>query len=148
VDPAPQPAPIPTVSAEEGVVSGTWVQRPGLAMDIGVFRKDQAWIIGTNQVAGGFGIYRLVGNNWVAVPGGAVRITVGPNGPWIVNSQNNIFRWNGAGFVAVPGAAWDIGVGADGNPWIIGTNAVPGGFGVWQWNGASFVAVPGGGVRI
>ena len=47
-----------------------------------------------------------------------------------------------------PGGATDISVGANGSDWIIGTNPVPGGYGIARWNGRAWTAVPGGAVRI
>jgi hypothetical protein len=35
-----------------------------------------SWVIGTNAVAGGYGIHRWTGTNWSAVPGGAMEITL------------------------------------------------------------------------
>ena len=57
----------------------------GRAYDVGVSFDDDLWVIGTNRVGGGWGIYHWVNNTWVNVPGGAVRIAVGPTGPWVVN---------------------------------------------------------------
>jgi hypothetical protein len=38
------------------------------------------WVIGTNGVSGGYGIYRWTGANWQAVPGGAMEITIAGKG--------------------------------------------------------------------
>ncbi len=51
-------------------------------------------------------------------------------------------------FTHRPGAATDVGVGADGVVWAIGTNAVPGGYGIYRWNGSSWVDQPGGATAI
>ena len=32
--------------------------------------------------------------------------------------------------------------------WVVGTGAVPGGFGIWRWGGSNWSQVEGGGVRI
>ena len=129
-------------------IGGTWRKMPGLAKDIGVGANGSVWVIGTNAVAGGYGIYQWNGSNWVNRPGGAVRIDVGPAGnPWVVNSSGGIFHWQGAGWRQLPGRARDIGVGASGS-WVIGTNAVAGGYGIHRWTGTSWRAVPGGAMEV
>lgn len=130
--------------------SPSWSLVPGAAVDVGIGADGTTWVIGTNSVEGGFGIYRWSGNDWVNVPGGATNVAVDPNGnPWVVNNAGNIFRGDKAGnWVQMPGAAVDVGVGADGTTWVIGTNSVGGGFGIYRWNGNNWVNVPGGAVRI
>jgi hypothetical protein len=50
------------------------------------------WVIGTNPVPGGYGLYRWTGTAWAGIPGGAVDITVGPVGrPWVINSSHQIY---------------------------------------------------------
>jgi len=106
------------------------------------------WVIGTNTVPGGYGIYQWAGNNWASRSGGATRIDVGSEGdPWVVNSSDEIFHWEGTGWRHLSGRAKDIGVGASGT-WVIGTNAVPGGYGIYRWTGANWSAVPGGATEI
>jgi streptogramin lyase len=46
------------------------------------------------------------------------------------------------------GGARDIGVGADGTVWVIGTNAVPGGYPIYRRTNNAWVNVPGGAERI
>ena len=70
---------------------------PGRAKDIGIGTGGVVWMIGANRVAGGFGIFRLNGNKWFEVGGGAVQISVGPGIPWIVNSDNKIFSVSSGG---------------------------------------------------
>jgi hypothetical protein len=48
----------------------------------------------------------------------------------------------------LPGGATDIGVGANGSVWIIGGDAVQGGFSIYHWNGSAWDKIPGGAVRI
>ena len=70
----------------------TWKIEPGLANDIGVGADGSVFVIGTNAVAGGFGVSRWNGSGWDPLPGGAVRIAVDPHGhPWIANALNQIF---------------------------------------------------------
>ena len=51
-------------------------------------------------------------------------------------------------FRSEPGAATKISEGADGSVWVIGTNAVPGGYGIYRWNGSGWAREPGGAVAI
>jgi hypothetical protein len=126
-----------------------WQKLPGGARDIGVGANGSVWVIGTNSTHGGFGIYHWNGSNWDAVAGGGVRIAVGPHGnPWVVNANQNIYEYTEGDFQLRPGSARDIGIGADGSVWVIGTNSVHGGFGIYRWNGDNWDAVAGGGVRI
>jgi hypothetical protein len=85
---------------------------PGLAKDIGVSTNGDVWIIGTNKVGGGWGIYKWTENTWKNMTGGAIAISVDDQGnPWVVNESANIFRYNGNGWEKMPGAAHDIGCG-------------------------------------
>ena len=71
-----------------------WEGLPGQATDIGVGADGTVWIIGTNAVAGGYGIYKWNGSNWDGVSGGGVGIAVRSNGyAWIVNTSNEILRY-------------------------------------------------------
>lgn len=127
-----------------------WGQLPGTASDISVAPNGDVWIVGTDAVAGGYGIYRFDGTNWARLPGGATRIAAGPQGPWVANSEGAIFRWDGRAWQKMPGAAYDIGVGADGSVWVIGTNAEAGGYGIYRWNAgrSNWDKVPGSAERI
>ena len=106
-------------------------------------------MIGTDATAGGFGIYRFTGTSWERVDGGAVRITVGPQGvPWVVNAAGNIFKRVGAGWQQQPGLAVEIDANAAGTVWVLGRSAVPGGFGPFRWTGTNWMAVDGGATHI
>ncbi len=48
----------------------------------------------------------------------------------------------------MPGLAKDIGIGANGSVWVIGTNALRGGYGIYQWTASNRIAVPGGAMEI
>jgi hypothetical protein len=125
------------------------ILRPGFATDIGVGANGSVFVVGTNPVVGGYGIYRWTGSGWAPFSGGAVKIAVDPTGnPWVVNSAHQIFHWNGRRWVAHPGFANSISVGANGSIWIVGTNPVGGGFGIYRWNGAGWAAATGGAVKI
>jgi streptogramin lyase len=109
------------------------------------------WVIGTNAVPGGYGIYRRTNNTWVNVPGGAERIAVDPQGnAWVVNSSNTIFRHDGTQWVTVNGTARDIGIGANGHVWVIGVAAEAGGHVIYRSTdqGANWTKIPGSAVRV
>lgn len=150
VDPSGNPWIINSAHAIYRRVGNDWQQLPGEARDIGIGADGTAWIIGNTPTAGGFGIFRWSGSAWTAIDGGGVRIAVDAQGnPWVVNDAHGIFRRVGNAWQLVPGAANDIGIGGSRSAvWIIGTNAVAGGFGIHQWNGRSWDPRPGGGVRI
>jgi hypothetical protein len=115
--------------------AGRWVQIDGEATDIGIGADGSVWIIGTNEVNGGYGVYRRSVWGWVQleIDGGAIRIDVDPSGnPWVVDNDGNIFRKIGAEWEQIDGEATDIGIGADGSVWIIGTSEVNGGYGVYR----------------
>ena len=74
------------------VVFAQWRLLPGLATDIGVGARGEAWVIGIDQVEGGHSIYRWNGSDWQIVPGGALRIDVDPQGtPWVLNNEGQYF---------------------------------------------------------
>ena len=131
------------------IVLAQWQLLPGLATDIGVGARGEAWVVGIDQVEGGHSIYRWSGSNWQIVPGGAVRIDVDPQGtPWVVNSEGQIFRAGAGGWQRMPGLASDIGIGADGSVWVVGITPTAGGFTIHRWNGRDWDLVPGGAVSI
>ncbi len=131
------------------VAFAQWQLLPGLATDIGVGARGDAWVIGIEHVEGGHPIYRWSGNDWQLMPGGAVRIDVDPQGvPWVINSENHIFRLRTGGWERLPGLARDIGVGPNGSVWVVGITPTEGGFTIHRWNGNDWDLVPGGAVRI
>ena len=107
------------------VVIAQWRLLPGLATDIGVGARGEAWVTGIDQVEGGHSIYRWDGSDWQIVPGGALRIDVDPQGtPWVVNNAGQIFAPGAGGWQQMPGLARDIGVGANGSVWVIGVTPI------------------------
>jgi len=97
----------------------------GGASDIGANASGDVWIISSQS---GGSIYRLVNGKWQNVPGGAVRVSVDPDGTaWVVNGGGQIFHSTSStppGWTLLQGApgATDIGVGANGDVWIIGAD--------------------------
>ena len=74
--------------------AGRWEQIDGEATDIGIGADGSVWIIGTSEVNGGYGIYRLSVEGWEQIDGGAVQISVDNRGtPWIVDSEDYIYVW-------------------------------------------------------
>ncbi|MBW2618938.1 MAG: hypothetical protein JRC92_08695 [Deltaproteobacteria bacterium] len=126
-----------------------WELLPGEAHDIGVGADGSVWVIGDDEVKGGFGIYRWNGRAWERTNGAAIRIAVGPKGdPWVVNSKKQIFSRAGLGWELLPGKAHDIGVGPEGGAWVIGADEVKGGFGIYRWNGRAWERTSGAAIAI
>ena len=125
-----------------------WHRLPGRAVDIAAHGKT-AWVLGTNRVDGGHGIYRWTGKLFEPVIGGAMDIAVGPSGtPWVVNNRNEIFQYNGRLWDRKPGLGQQIAVGADGSVWLLGMGKAAGGHDVYRWNGMNWVSVGGHAQRI
>jgi hypothetical protein len=125
-----------------------WIQQLGAAIDIGVGGAS-VWVIGTDPVPGGYGIYYWNGSDWNSAGGGAVRIAVSRDGtPWVVNDVGKIFVLSGGNWQPLPGAALDIGTDVN-TTWVIGTNPVAGGYGIYYWkNDSEWAGVDGGAVSI
>ena len=123
--------------------------KPGTATDISEGADGSVWVIGTNPVPGGYGIYRWTGTGWAGVPGAAVSIAVAPDGtPFVINAAHQIYEWTNGGWALGPGAARAIALGADGSLWVVGTNLVPGGYGIYRWTGTGWAGVAGGAIDI
>ena len=136
----------PTVDAPQWNWKGSgWAsEKPGTATDVSVGADGAVWIVGTNQVTGGYGIYQWNGSGWSAAPGGAVSIAVAPDGsPWIINACASIFHRVGTTWYQEPGTANQISVGGGGTVWVVGTNGVNGGHGIYQWTGSGGARSPG-----
>ena len=128
------------------LLTTNWEQKGNFrASDIGV-GGGKVWATGLDQ-----GIYQRIGSQWTREPGAAVRVAVdGSGNPYVVNRGHGIYRWNASSnnWTQLPGAAWDVGVGFEGDLWVIGTNPVGGGYGIYHWVNNNWVNVPGGAVRI
>jgi len=138
--------------------SGSWIQRPGTANDIGVGADGSVWIVGTSPVSGGYGMFKWNGATWImdATGRGATRIAVDATGkPWIVDSSSQILQRTsadplGGSWQVYPGGARDIGVGPEGYPWIIGTTSTWGGYNIFAWDDrvGNWIIVAGGATQI
>jgi hypothetical protein len=153
IDVSPQGIPWLVNSSKQiwrGNGGNSFNQLPGLANDIGIGADGTVYIIGTDAQVGGFSIYKWNGSNWDLQNGAGVRIDVSPQGiPWLVNSSKQIWRGiGGNSFEQLPGLANDIGIGSDGSVYIIGTDAMPGGYGIYKWNGSNWTKINGAGEQI
>lgn len=73
--------PLPsTSSGSTPPAVAAWRQMPGAGTEIGIGANGAIWVIGTNPVAGGGGIWRWSGTDWTNMGAGAVRIDVEPQG--------------------------------------------------------------------
>jgi len=136
------------VAAAPAAAQIRWQNVPGAANDIAVATDGTAWVIGTNTVPGGFGIYKSSPKPWSPVPGGATRVAVEGTVPWVINDRGQIFRWSGSGWQSIAGPqAIDIGAGAKG-VWIIAAPAVNGGYSIYKWDGRAWSKTTGGAVRV
>lgn len=109
----------------------------GQARDIDA-KNGVVWIIGTNAVPGGYGIYKFNGSSWMQIDGGATRIAVDNSGnPWIINSVGTIFRRTNDAWTEIPGMrdtfAADIAVAGNGNVWVVTTGGL-----VSRWTGSGW----------
>ena len=105
-----------------------WQRLPGRASAISVGAFGSVWSLGVAHVTGGFGIYHWDPRTWTwsAIPGGAVRLAVDPDGkPWIVNDAGNILHWDGTAWHQLPGVARDIAIDESGTVWMVSGVASP-----------------------
>jgi hypothetical protein len=138
-----------TLAFASSLAQAQWQLLPGLATDIGVGARGDAWVTGIDRVDGGHSIYRWDGGAWQIVGGGAERLDVDPQGnPWVINASGQVLRLERGGWQLLPGLARDVGIGADGSVWVIGITRAPGGYTIHRWNGNDWDLVPGGAVRI
>lgn len=107
-----------------------WVQFPGAAYDIGIGADGTVWVTGIN-----YNLYKWDGNNgWVAGAGNGAVVTVDASGrAWMCTTDGKIYRQISDKWVQLPGAGTDIGVGADGSAYIVGTDTLPGGGGIYRY---------------
>ena len=131
-----------------------WQKREGLAKDIAISYDGDIWVIGTNPVPGGFGIFFWRGDFWIPVTGGGVRIAVGRGKPVVVNDRDDIHQLAGITWKQLQGKAKDISaqsfyLSPDDEMSVIGTNPVPGGFGIFEWTPyKQWSALSGGAVAV
>jgi hypothetical protein len=111
-----------------------WKKLPGAATDIAISPEGTVFILGTNQVEGGYAIYRWTGRDWARMTGGGVAIAAGlHNSVWIVDNQSHIFRYVSGGWQKMSGEASDIAAGADGSVYIIGKEYCSTGYKIFRF---------------
>lgn len=95
---------------------------PGKARDIDA-KNGVVYVIGSNAVPGGYGLWKLVNAGWVQVPpGGGIRVAVEPAGtPWVIDNAGVVKRLVGANWmpVATEKKAVDLAFDKGGKLWII-----------------------------
>jgi len=105
----------------------SWIQLSGCARDIGVGLRGLIAVIGCDTVSGGHGIYtyNLNNSNWNHIPGGGVRIDVGPDDQiWVVNDRGQIYyTLNNLNWTLLNGWASDISVSNFNTPFVIGNSS-------------------------
>ncbi|MCF0075589.1 M57 family metalloprotease [Dyadobacter sp. CY261] len=133
----------------------TWKYYPTQATDIAASsgKTQWLWTISKTPASGGYAInrYNYVTHQFLPVPGGALRIAVGPDGlPWIVNNKGEIYKMSiDSKWQKLTGSALDIAVGTTGGVHIISTVPAPGGFAIKYWKNNQWNQMPGkGAVRI
>ncbi len=97
------------------------VKLPGKASDIDV-KNGVVFVIGSNRIAGGYGVWKLVNAGWVPVSGAGVRLAVDNAGtPWVINESGIIQHQVGLGWITIPAEkkAIDIAIDSSGLPWIV-----------------------------
>jgi len=100
------------------------------------------WILGCHEGTNGYNIYQLQGSTFVQQPSQAIRIAVGPLGPWIINKAGSVYYWDGSGYAEAPGSpcATDIAVAPlfsvfpFGDAWITGCHFQGTGYNIYQLN--------------
>lgn len=126
----------------------SWSQLPGSAHQVAT-GGGALFALGTNSVSGGYGVWQWNGSGWNAFPGGLVSLAVDPTGnPWGVNSAQQIYQFASGSWHQLPGSAHQVAVGSGGSVFVLGTNAVPGGWGLWKLSGGAWTQLPGGGTSL
>jgi hypothetical protein len=135
--------PKPTDTQTANLPVAGWDQIPGRAHDIAVATDGTVWVIGDNKVPGGRGIYFRgpKDRDWGSVPGGAVRIAVAGDAPWLVNDGGIAFERTGTTWANRPVLASgkimkavDIGASAKG-VWAVAEPVKQGSYAVYRWTG-------------
>ncbi len=127
---------------------------PGAANDVAQGPERGLFVIGTNPLPDGFGIYGWNGTAWHGINGAGVTIAVAADGdPLVINSAHRVFERiqvspGVLGWLEAPGTLNDIAVNQNNVLWGIGTNPLPDGFGIYRWTGTAWVGLPGAGVKI
>jgi hypothetical protein len=106
------------------------------SIDIGVGANGSVWVIGADYSISRLTVpYNSPGPyEWQAVPGGGLRIAVGPDGnPWVVNAAHEIYHSNGSSWSRLPGTATSIAIDAGGVAFVAGVDG-----NVYRWAGTNW----------
>lgn len=127
-------------------------ETPGYMRDIDIGANGSTFAIGGKNdphPSNGW-VYRWEGGNWKKFSGYGKRITVDKDGnPWLVNASNEIWRFSAGSWRKLPGSAIDIDAGANGDVYMLGTDApAPGQGTVHKWSGTAWTKIGGYGQRI
>ena len=130
-----------------------WISvNPAKAREVAIGVGNNAWIIGTDARAGGYGVYQGAAlnqftYNFTYANFSAVRIAVDKSGnAWVVNDTGEIHMYNVASktWERMPGSgrsgvkARSIHTGASsGAVWMLTTQSIPGGFPIFQWDAST-----------
>ncbi len=129
--------------------NGSFVQMPGLALQVAAGANGDVWAISNSdsldvtQTPTGGGndaidqaVMKWTGSGWQQVDAQGVQIAVDSSGnPWIVDQNNDISTWNGSTFVSVLGSASYLATGADGSVWKLDASDTPlGGRQLSKWD--------------
>jgi ADP-heptose:LPS heptosyltransferase len=127
-----------------------WNPRSGLAREIAAGADGSVWSVGADNIApGGAAISIRSGDDWRHIDGAAVKIAIGPDGPWILNSAGQIFRRSGEGWELLPGLACEIALSSNGCAWCLSQAELPGGgHSIHRWNGTDWDHVDGTAIKI
>jgi hypothetical protein len=127
-----------------------WEQEPGSGNYVAAGADGSVYAIGTNAVSGGWTVWRWNGTRWDSVSGGLVDLSIGTDGSvWGVNSARQVWHmdsthpWN-----QLPGLADDVAAFDYNWAWATGTNAQPGGNGLWLWTGQAWRSEAGAAVDL
>ena len=117
------------------------------AHDVAAGADNSVWIIGTDERAGGYGIYQRSAsyNTWTYMNLAALQIAVDKDGnAWVVDDKGEVHRYNLASksWETMPEhktglKAKSIHTGASGAVWMLGAETIPGGFPIFQWNASN-----------
>ena len=129
-----------------------WKRITGRATDIAVGGDGTAWVVGSNKVAGGFGIWHRTGksDSWTAIKGGATRIAVQGTVPWAVNDKGEIRQYNAGtrNWKRIRGPkAIDIGASTAG-VWLIGEPRRGADYSIYRRVGHRWERATGAAVRV
>lgn len=118
-----------------------WTLTAGSANEVVVGPRNDVYVLGTNATTSGYGIWKLSGSSWTAFPGSATSLAIDSQDTlWATNAQKEIWH-NTSGWTHLPGTANYVAAGA--SVYVLGTNTVGGGYGIWKWSGG-WTALPGG----